>query len=225
MKFETPAKAKLLVEGLSDLHAVIHILKKRYDWPEDKYQVPVELINGRGKTKILKRSLLSTALQSREIDRFGIILDADSACSATWQSVKGVLDSVVNLPGGLPSEGYVGTLDAQKRLGIWIMPDNQSSGCLETLMQYLVPEQRSHLLKLADRKAQHAKRLGAPWREVHRDKAVVHTFLAWQDPPALSLGMSVFHHVLRADAPPLVPFLQWFDRLYSGVDGLHPRRE
>lgn len=36
-----------------------------------------------------------------------------------------------------------------------------------------------------------ASALGAPYRQTHRDKAELHTWLAWQDPPGLQVHLAV----------------------------------
>lgn len=65
-----------------------------------------------------------------------------------------------------------------KTLGIWLMPDNRSRGMLETFLAYLVPGGGSDLWTHACEAVAEAYGRGAPCREVHHDKARIHTWLA-----------------------------------------------
>jgi hypothetical protein len=61
----------------------------------------------------------------------------------------------------------------------------------------------------------YARRLGAPFRDSHREKAELHAWLAWQDPPGRQL-----HEAVRARALPPAPpvtnaFVAWFRHLFD----------
>jgi len=59
-----------------------------------------------------------------------------------------------------------------------------------------------------------ASSLGAPFKAVHQDKVLLHTWLAWQDPPGQALGTAAKARALNASAPAFLPFVAWFRRLY-----------
>jgi hypothetical protein len=102
-----------------------------------------------------------------------------------------------------------------KRLGIWIMPDNVERGMMETFMTFLVPEQQQDVWQLAQSSSHQARGLGAQFREVHRDKATIFTWLAWQDPPGQSLGTALVQRALDPHAPYAGRFVAWFRQLYG----------
>ena len=66
-----------------------------------------------------------------------------------------------------------------------------------------------HLLnELEDEKIQR-------YKVVHRAKAKIHSYLAWQDEPGKPMGVSITAHVLNPDSPSGIKFLEWLKRLYS----------
>ena len=60
-----------------------------------------------------------------------------------------------------------------------------------------------------------AKELGAPYRHVHRAKAELHTWLAWQDPPGLQMHLAVRARLLRPTEAVTSGFVAWFRRLFQ----------
>lgn len=93
------------------------------------------------------------------------------------------------------------------------MPDNRSRGMLETFLALLVPT--STLLDHARAAHGEAIRLGAPCRPPHADKALVHTWLAWQDPPGRQLHEAVRDRVLDTASPHADAFVAWFRDVFE----------
>ena len=94
------------------------------------------------------------------------------------------------------------------------MPDNVRAGMLETLLLALRTGDRV-LHDHACAATAQARGFGAPFREPHREKAELHAWLAWQDPPGRQL-----HDAVRAHALPLAPpvtdaFVAWFRQLFD----------
>lgn len=71
------------------------------------------------------------------------------------------------------------------------------------------------LLKHASDAIDAARRLGAPYSDAHRDKAQIHSWLAWQDPPGRQLHQAVMERMLHGKSPALERFIAWFRRLYD----------
>jgi hypothetical protein len=101
------------------------------------------------------------------------------------------------------------------RVGVWIMPDNSSSGMLETFLGYLVPNAQDELYVAAQRAVADARSLGAPCIEAHVSKANIYTWLAWQDPPGRQLHQAVMEQILNPSSPYAQPFVSWFRELYK----------
>lgn len=92
------------------------------------------------------------------------------------------------------------------------MPDNLREGMFETLLLATCDKPlRDH----AHAATSAAKDLGAPFKPAHRDKALLHAWLAWQDPPGQALGTAAKARALDGASPVLAPFVAWFRRLYQ----------
>ncbi|MEZ4314138.1 MAG: DUF3226 domain-containing protein [Polyangiaceae bacterium] len=90
-----------------------------------------------GVEEMLRRPTLQAAAKS--FDRLGILLDADLSPGDRWQSLRTSLRGLLDLPeqpypGGtiVDSPRTPGT--GVSRLGVWLMPDNQSPGMLEDFL-------------------------------------------------------------------------------------------
>ena len=55
----------------------------------------------------------------------------------------------------------------------------------------------------------------APFIAARRQKAQVHTFLAWQEPPGLRFGIAIGSGALDPHAVGAGPFVDWFRRVYE----------
>lgn len=116
-----------------------------------------------------------------------------------------------------PRRGFIVEVDRSaprgpRRLGVWMMPDNHSSGMMETFTRSLIAEVELH--HLAERSCDEATRLGAPFKPTHRDKAIVHTWLAWQDPPGRQLHDAIKQRSLDPSLPLGRAFIAWFRELF-----------
>lgn len=61
-----------------------------------------------------------------------------------------------------------------------------------------------------------ATELQAPYKDVHRAKAELHTWLAWQDPPAMMLSVAVRKGLLTPN-PAAHDLVAWFKRLFPST--------
>ena len=103
------------------------------------------------------------------------------------------------------------------------MPDNTAEGMTETFAGKLVaPEDPSWL---------HAGSVIADlpdtvrrFQERHADKALLHTWLAWQKEPGCRTGTAVERHLLRADRPAAVEFVDWVERWLDASADLRNKR-
>jgi hypothetical protein len=120
-----------------------------------------------------------------------------------------------NIPRNIPVGGLITKNDDDKYFGIWIMPDNQGHGMLETFLRYLVPDHQSALWSHAERSTADALDHGGTYRRSHSDKAQIHTWLAWVDPPGERFGTALLKKILDASAPSAALFVRWFKELYQ----------
>ena len=202
----------LLVEGDDDAHVLKHICGNRGIPHLDE----VKQLGG-------DRNLLSTiAVQlkasNEEGDVVGVVMDADTNVDARWQSIRhrfleaGYHD--VNVPEqpdpcGTILESPGGTL--LPRAGIWIMPDNTTTGILEDFLAFLVPQPDSlfehvntSVDSIPDRR----------FSELDKPKAIMHTWLAWQKEPGQPYGTAIMSRFLDATLPQADILVSWLNRLF-----------
>ena len=94
------------------------------------------------------------------------------------------------------------------------MPDNRRSGALEEFLGSLVDDEDA-LLPLAETSTTSASERGAAFAEVHRRKAVLHTWLAWQERPGLPYGLAITARYFRHDSAAALAFVAWFRRVFA----------
>lgn len=209
-------RSSLHVEGPDDLHSVVHLLIRHgidYDckpWPPALPRLkPVgsveRLLDG-----------IETAIELSTGRAIGFVLDADSPLLGRWQSVRDRLLRVkVDAPKEPPPEGFIGHSSTYRStVGVWLMPDNQHDGKLETFLSTLIDEQDA-LIDHATEATNTARELGARFSEADHIKATIHAWLAWQEEPGRPYGTAIRARYFRHDSPAAVAFVAWFKRLYG----------
>lgn len=198
----------LLVEGRNDCHVVM-ALCAAHDFPE------IFGVYECGSDILAVKRLNALVSQPDPPEVIGLVLDADdSDATRRWQSVK---DRLSHYPYQLPdkptSSGIlIDAIDDKPRLGVWLMPNNADSGMLEDFCYLLAePEARSFAAECVD-KAE-AKKV-TTFKAAHRSKAVVHTYLAWQDEPGQPLGQAITRQSLRSDEQIALQFIEWLRELF-----------
>lgn len=206
---------QMIVEGAEDQHAIIHLMKQHVEWGEQRHSWPVEIQVGKSVSEILEREHLSARLKQSGLQALGIVLDADESLRDRWVSVRGLLMEFMDeLPATIPAGGLIGETREGVRLGVWLMPDNSSPGMLETFLRRLVPSVAQEVWIHAQEAVHSARAKGAPCRPVHDDKATIHTWLAWQDPPGERFGIAISKQMLDPHAEGARQFIDWFRAIY-----------
>lgn len=205
---------RLLVEGQDDLYAIAQLMAKHVAWNEPP---PVKIESCGGVARILTPGFIGLELKSRDVDVLGVVMDADESLEPRWQRIGDECRPFFPdfPPRPLPEGVVVVQRDGGKRFGIWIMPDNLSAGMLETFMKHLVPDRQNEVWLLARESAKKAKEAGAPYRDAHREKVDMYTWLAWQDEPAQTVGKALMQNILDGRVSYALPFVDWFCRLFD----------
>lgn len=197
----------LLVEGRDDFH-VISALCKVNDLPENFS------IFDCGSDDEVFNALSALLLQAESPETLGVVLDADENVESRWQSIRDKLQNYpYNLP-AVPDPGgtIVDAVEDKPRLGFWLMPNNVDPGMLEDFCRQLAPDDAIAFAE--DCVTQAREKSFATFRDAHRSKAVVHTYLAWQDEPGKPLGQSITARVLRPETATAATFADWLRALY-----------
>lgn len=216
----------LLVEGAEDKRTIPELIEAngiKWEIPKQGRSTPqriIEIKDCKGYTNLSKADIISAALDVSGRTAVGIIVDADEEPSNRWESIRNsCFRSIPDLPRSLPETGLIHQAYSSSgnpiKFGIWMMPDNQQRGMLETFLAYLVRDEQDELWQYAQEVAQIAKSKGAFWKDVHRDKANIHTWLAWQDPTGCQIHQAVIQRILDPKHPRSQLFVTWFRELYS----------
>ena len=204
---------RLLVEGSDDRHSVIHLLSRHdFNWEDPSLARPF-VQEADGIEKLLEA--FPVALKA-SYERIGIVADADASPLDRWTQFRNRALSIgVHLPEQPESGGtIVPGLREGSRIGLWLMPDNSSSGALEHFLRGLVPEEDASWI-YAGEAAEEARRRGARCREMQHLKSSLHTWLAWQEEPGLPFGTALRAQVFRHDSEDALRFVAWFRRLFG----------
>lgn len=196
---------RLLVEGNDDLHVFRALLNLHsFHMPDIKNKEGFENL----------RDTLLEELDASDLKCLGIVIDADTDCEARWKSIRGKLENYgyTRLPNTPAPEGTIIRQEDKPVVGVWLMPDNQTSGMLEDFVRFLVPDQ-DVLWDWADKCIEDFPK-PASFPSQHRIKAQVHTWLAWQKQPGKPMGLAITARYLKADVSQVQSLIDWLRKLY-----------
>ena len=201
----------LLVEGTDDEHVLKHICGNR--------GIPhLDEVKSCGNDIKLIENLEVRLKVSEEGDVVGIVIDADTGIADRWKSVRNRITDIgyQNVPDQPDSDGTIldspsGTL--LPRLGVWIMPNNQTSGILEDFLHFLVP-QPNILFDHARDSVKTIPEGERRFKSLDEPKAVIHTWLAWQEEPGRPFGTAITARFLDPNVPEVDVLVAWLKRLF-----------
>ena len=132
------------------------------------------------------------------IESIGVVIDADDAAAASrWQSIRAMLRNIgyAHVDSDPDLKGTVVHADGLPAVGVWIMPDNSLGGALEDFVARLIPSG-----DMLWPKAQNCVASIEPEARLftNESKAVMHTWLAWQQEPGVLMGSALKRQYLDA---------------------------
>ncbi len=206
----------LLVEGSDDCHAIARLMSAHMPWGKIEAEWPVKIKRCGSVDTLLDEHSIPLELKSNEARTLGVVIDSNDEFGARWEKIRArCVATFPDCPAQLPGNGLVISNTEGRRFGTWIMPDNTSRGMLETFLLHLVPPEQAGLRQHADAAVSQAKERGAPFRDSHREKAMIHTWLAWQDPPGRPFGIALAARALDPGSVSARPFVEWFRELFE----------
>ncbi|MCB0575657.1 MAG: hypothetical protein KDC61_13950 [Saprospiraceae bacterium] len=210
---------RLIVEG-NDGWALTQLCESNaLPWPEGftKKTIGKFVVPAGGYDKI--SGLVSAALLEAGLTNIGIVVDADDAGpEARWQAMRIVLEPFFSnnmLDALAPApEGIVLKEPGRPVVGIWIMPDNAGNGYLEHFLAHLV-DSEEQLWQHTDQTVKDlAGRDFCRFKPVRQQKAMLHTWLAWQEEPGRPFGTAMQAGYLNAKVAAVQPFLNWMQQTF-----------
>ena len=227
---------QLIVEG-KDAVFIAALCRKRKLPPPKGYSNPLKF-----KTEFaieaggIEAALFAfrEGLNNPDLTNLGLVVDADEDAAARWKSILPLLrdhlpgfDENAALPSMPPEGGWVYsdhiTLQTEgltyrsdgRTIGVWIMPDNQRPGHLEHFVASLAP-QEDPLWQHAQETVKDLSTMDfCRFPESKSEKALVHTWLAWQEKPGLPFGTAVEAGYFDAASRKANAFVRWMERVFE----------
>ena len=200
----------LLVEGPDDKHVIRCICAKLCI----QFTASIKPLGGaRGVLSAIPRELEAGTGQGRVV---GVIVDANADLAGRWQAVgdrfraAGYYSFPCNpVPTGTILPSPTGT--ALPRAGVWVWPNNKDCGELEDFLRGLVPP-GDQLLPFAERVVRCLPE--QRFKDGEREKAAIHTWLAWQSNPGRPYGTAITAGFLDAKADQAGSLVKWMQCLF-----------
>jgi hypothetical protein len=200
--------SQLLVEGNDDQH-VIWALCVKFNLRQN-----FEVIDCKGIEKLYEQ--IPVRFKQSGINTIGIIVDADTNLQSRWTSLKGLLTKQgFTMPEELPAEGLILSNADNKRIGVWIMPNNNLNGMLEDFISFLVPKD-DKLLPIVNATLQNLEdqKLNK-YSITHKSKAAIHSWLSWQEDPGTPMGLGITKRYLTTDEETCLQLTNWLTALFN----------
>lgn len=201
---------RLIVEGQDDKFSIINLMA-RHGWSWDDAYDFIPFIKDAGGVDEAIESL-PTAIKS--FSRIGIVVDADMNCTSRWEQIKA--KSIKYFPDFPKAPNLTGTIlrSGDRRLGIWLMPNNVDGGKLEHFLATLVP-QSDQCWSWAEDATKAAVSRGAQFSQGDFIKAHIHTWLAWGREPGRPFGTAITSATFSHDSDLAVAFVSWMNALFA----------
>lgn len=164
--------------------------------------------------------LLEAALLEARVTNIGVVVDANEAGpAARWSALRPFLEGNFSTStldaASTGAEGIVLQEPGRPIVGVWIMPDNRSNGYLEHFLSQLI-DAESLLWRHADQTvADLSRRHFCRFHASKHPKALLHTWLAWQESPGRPFGTAMQAGYLDATSSAAQPFLSWMKNTFQ----------
>lgn len=217
-------RAELWVEGTDDAQALASLLRRhRIEIRVKSKASEVGEIKISGSIEKLLEGM-KVQISQRRTQPIGFVVDVDidpekpeDSIRNRWNSIRNrLMDLGLDCPVAPDVEGTIveGVVNlVPSKVGIWLMPNNANTGMLEDFLLELVKE--DGLLPHAQSATDEAMVIGGRFPAIHRSKAIVHTWLAWQEKPGLPFGTAIKAEYFRHDTESALAFVDWFKRLFQ----------
>lgn len=210
MSRKSDKNAHLLVEGKNDQHVIwalceAHQVSETFD----------VLVPGDGGIDEVLADI-PIRLKEAGLQSLGIVVDANEKIQVRWDSIRGRLQRAgYSPPEQPPKDGFITSTSNRPQVGVWLMPNNQVPGMLEDFVAHLILDDDT-LKPVAEDTLQSIEKNGLNrYRPVHRPKALIHTWLAWQENPGMPMGQAITAHVLQHNHSLANQFVKWLGNLFS----------
>lgn len=216
----------ILVEGESDKSFFEAILKKISLTAVVRVYVPKDRGTGYNSKQGVLNSLQTDLknIQDNNESRLAVILDADSQPNGGLKQTLDHFDNKVNPlgyfceqsknPNSQNGEGFVYQHnDGLNQIGLWVMPNNCHEGMLEDWIKSCMHTKEIELFKHAVASIDNIP--NAPkFKPIHKSKAEVATWLAWQTTPGHGLYQTIEGDLLDVNNNDYQQLVTWLKTIF-----------
>ena len=198
----------LLVEGQDDKHVVMHIINNHRPMPS------FCILDKRGIEPLLE-AIEVEIIDVENRQAIGILVDANDDLATRWDDVAFPLRQEGFQPPASPDpEGTIIDTDGKPRVGIWLMPNNTSTGELEDFIAKMIPDDDPvwplSQCYIEGIPAKHRKFKG------HKKlRAQIHAWLATREEPRPKMGMAIREGDLEVNGALCQKFVAWLTNLFG----------
>lgn len=208
MKIKEKFSRKLLVEGNDDQHVIWAICQKL------GVIETFDVIDCGSINEVFKQ--LPVRFKQADVSTIGILIDADENIEDRWNKIQAILiGQGFVLPNKMPLNGLITFNETNQKVGVWIMPKNDTSGMLEDFISYLIPENDLLLPKVKATLENIEEEKLNNYNLIHKSKAIIHTWLAWQEDPGTPMGLAITKKYLQTESEICLRFVCWLKELFS----------
>ena len=207
------ATGRLVVEGQTDQHFVLHLCKHIRPDLEAKFRCH----DAKGFQGLL--GTIPGFIKQQSLTSVGFLADSDDDPMGHWHDITARIaeaNDEIPIPQDPNESGTIIPADpdiGSPRIGIWLMPDNSSAGEIENFAIQMIPENdrvwpssKAYIcdIPVQDRKFEDGK----------ITKSQVHAWLATRKHPGL-MGLAVREGDLAIHGPLTQRFVAWLARLFA----------
>lgn len=205
MPHQTPPPRLLLVEGQDDKHVIGHLWQRIY-----RSELSFCISDKQSVGQLLKS--IGSEVKASGREALGIVVDANDDVSRRWEAVTDRLRGAdIDPPTRPDPEGIV--IDGTPRVGIWLMPDNASTGELEDFVAKMVPSD-DEVWPMSKGYIEGIPRPERKFKEGKILRAQIHAWLAAREDPR-QMGSAIKTEDLDIDGALCKRFAGWLERLFG----------
>ncbi len=207
-KLEIWADRLLLVEGRDEVNLFNAFIGHRFG---EERRSEIQVVEAGGRDRLpgnLNANLNAIALASRNVRAIGAVRDADDDAGGAFRSV---CDHLRNA-GYAPPAAHGGFSDATPAVGVFIVPDGNAPGAIETLCRRSCERNAAsgcvedYMSCLDERGAM---------RSGNRDKTFAHAYLAATDDPVARVGEGALQGAWNFDSDAFADLSAFLRQLLS----------
>jgi hypothetical protein len=175
------------------------------------------LKGGGGYTQTLDKFI--EAFNTPDLTNIGLIVDADfRKIEGRFAEIMAALSKKLNRDLSkytLNTEGLTIVEEGLPAIGIWIMPDNTNNGYLEYFVEQLIDDNDDILPIVKSMIDDLMQKDYCRFTDFKKQKAIIYTWLAWQETPGLPFGTALDAKYLNPNKEALKPFLNWIEQTFQ----------